>query len=343
MFSTAAAPATSANLSVTAQPILEVRDVHTTTMVRGQPCNILDGVSFSLLAGKMLGIVGESGCGKSMTALAIMGLLPRPQVRISSGSINLLGEELIGQSERELRRRRGTQMAMIFQEPMASLNPVRTIGDQVMEAIRAHQPMPTKNARAIGLELLDRVRIRDPRHTFDNFPHRLSGGMCQRVSIAMALAARPRLLIADEPTTALDVSVQAQILELLATLQQEEDLAVLLISHDLGVVAGYADEVAVMYAGKIVEQADVDTLFASPKHPYTIGLMRAAPRLAGHRTAERLVEIPGMVPALGARPAGCAFVTRCDVSMSECAGTMPKLGGTEAGHKVACLLHKQRR
>jgi peptide/nickel transport system ATP-binding protein len=278
-----------------------------------------------------------------MTALAIMGLLPKPQVNISSGSIGLLGEELVGLPERELRQRRGAQMAMIFQEPMASLNPVRTIGVQVMEAISAHQPVPPKRAREIGLELLDRVRIRDPRRTFDDFPHRMSGGMCQRVSIAMALAARPRLLIADEPTTALDVSVQAQILELLATLQQEEDLAVLLISHDLGVVAGYADDVAVMYAGKIVEQADVDTLFAAPKHPYTIGLMRAAPRLTGHRAVERLVEIPGTVPALGARPAGCAFVTRCGVSIAGCADAVPELGVTEAGHKVACLLHNRQR
>ncbi len=230
---------------------------------------------------------------------------------------------------------------MIFQEPTASLNPVRTIGDQVMEAIRAHQPMPKKRAREIGLELLDRVRIRDPRHTFNDYPHRMSGGMCQRVSIAMALAAQPRLLIADEPTTALDVSVQAQILELLATLQHEEDLAVLLISHDLGVVAGYADEVAVMYAGKIVEQADVDVLFAVPKHPYTIGLMRAAPRLSSRRAVERLMEIPGTVPALGARPAGCAFVTRCSAAIAGCADIVPKLDATEVGHKVACLLHSR--
>jgi len=307
--------------------------------VGGKPCNILDGVSFSLRAGRMLGIVGESGCGKSMTSLAIMGLLPKPQVTISAGRIGFLGDELLDLTESELRLRRGAQMAMIFQEPTASLNPVRTIGDQVMEAIRAHQPVPKSRAREIGLELLDRVRIRDPRHTFDDYPHRMSGGMCQRVSIAMALAARPRLLIADEPTTALDVSVQAQILELLATLQQEDDLAVLLISHDLGVVAGYADEVAVMYAGKIVEQAGVDALFAAPKHPYTIGLMRAAPRLGGRRDAERLVEIPGTVPALGARPAGCAFVTRCGSAMAGCAGIVPRLETVAAGHKVACLLH----
>jgi len=341
MFSAAAAPATSPRGLDGGQFVLELTDVRATTTVDGRPCNILDGVSFSLRAGQMLGIVGESGCGKSMTALAIMGLLPQPQVTISSGSIGFLGEELIGLPESQLRLRRGAQMAMIFQEPTASLNPVRTIGDQVMEAIRAHQPMPKKRAREIGLELLDRVRIRDPRHTFNDYPHRMSGGMCQRVSIAMALAAQPRLLIADEPTTALDVSVQAQILELLATLQHEEDLAVLLISHDLGVVAGYADEVAVMYAGKIVEQADVDVLFAVPKHPYTIGLMRAAPRLSSRRAVERLMEIPGTVPALGARPAGCAFVTRCSTAIAGCADIVPKLDATEVGHKVACLLHSR--
>lgn len=338
MLSTAAARPTSPVPATSRQTILRLTGIHATTVIDGKPCDILDGVGFSLQAGRMLGIVGESGCGKSMTALAIMGLMPKPQVAITAGSINFLGDELLELPESEMRLRRGAKMAMIFQEPSASLNPVRTIGDQMMEAIRAHRQITKRQARETALELLDRVRIRNPRHTIDDYPHRMSGGMCQRVSIAMALASRPKLLIADEPTTALDVSVQAQILELLATLQQEEDLAVLLISHDLGVVAGYADEVAVMYAGKIVEQTHVDTLFAAPKHPYTMGLMRAAPRLGARREMTRLAEIPGTVPALNARPAGCAFVTRCTSAMARCTDVAPELKPVATGHRVACLL-----
>ena len=308
---------------------------------------MLDGVGFAVRPGETLALVGESGSGKSMTALAVMGLLS-PAMRVG-GSIRLLGREMLGRPAREWRAARGATMSIIFQDPVSALDPVLAIGDQVIEAVRAHPRaagrLDRRAARAEALALLARVRLPDPDARFGAYPHQLSGGMCQRVMIAMALAGRPRLLIADEPTTALDVTVQSQILELLMRLQEEEAMAMLLITHDLGLVARYADRVAVLYSGRIVEEASAERLFHGPRHPYTVNLLGAAPRLtevAGPRG--RFQEIPGQVPQPGAWPPGCGFAPRCSRAEAVCAAGPPaaaRLGASpclRAGARCMTLL-----
>jgi peptide/nickel transport system ATP-binding protein len=274
-------------------------------------------VSFSLAAGRTLGIVGESGCGKSVSALSIMGLVPRPPGRIAGGEILFEGRDLLKCTAEELRELRGDRISMIFQEPMSSLNPAFTIGDQIAEVLLNHKKTHTKKmARAHAIEMLRRVRIPEPERRFDDYPHRLSGGMRQRAMIAMALACEPKLLIADEPTTALDVTIQAQILDLMRTLREETGTAIILITHDLGVIAELADDVAVMYAGRIVEHASVERLFAEPQHPYTIGLLGSIPRL--HLEQERLAAIQGQVPGQQSLIAGCRFGPRCPFALERC-------------------------
>ena len=291
----------------------------------------VDRVSFSVAPGRTLAIVGESGCGKSVTALAVMGLLP-PHTRME-GAVRLAGKDLTRLDADSLRRKRGGEMAMIFQEPMTSLNPAFTAGDQVAEALRAHGDLSPKAAFDRAVEMLARVRIPDAERRARQYPHQLSGGMRQRVMIAMALACRPRLLIADEPTTALDVTVQAQILALIDEMRRETGTAVILITHDLGVVADHADEVAVMYAGRVAERAPAATLFARPEHPYTAGLLGAAPRLQGGAT--RLASIEGTVPDLMAPPPGCRFAPRCPFAIPRCA-EQPSLAELSPGHHAAC-------
>jgi peptide/nickel transport system ATP-binding protein len=296
---------------------------------------VLEDVGFAVKAGQTLAIVGESGCGKSVTSLSVMGLLPKPYGKIAEGSIRFEGRELVGMSERELQDLRGNGMAMIFQEPMTSLNPAFTVGDQIMEGLVRHRGMSAAQARERAVELLRKVRIPAPEQRLDEYPHKLSGGMRQRVMIAMALACDPRLLIADEPTTALDVTIQAQILALMRTLQQETGTAIVLITHDLGVVAEVADEVVVMYAGRIVECAPVAALFDQPQHPYTVGLLGAIPRLDADR--ERLASIDGQVPPPHLRPVGCAFADRCPFADAACRATRPALRELGDGHASACF------
>ena len=297
----------------------------------------VDRLSFTVAPGELLALVGESGCGKSVTALAVMGLLDR---RIASvgGSIALDGVDLLTLPPNELAARRGRRMAMVFQEPMSSLNPVMTIGRQIVEPLRRHLGLDARAARERAVDLLDLVRIPDPRRRVDDYPHQLSGGMRQRVMIAMALAAEPRLLIADEPTTALDVTVQAQILDLIQDLRQRLGLAVLLITHDLGVVAETADRVIVMYAGRKAEEAGVQALFARPSHPYTLGLLRSMPPARRRRglRVERLAEIPGAVPRLQGSVAGCTFAARCTYAEARCTTESPLLVEIDPGHGSAC-------
>ncbi len=294
----------------------------------------VDGVGFSIEAGKTLAIVGESGCGKSVTALSIMGLVPNPPGHIRAGSIRFEGRELIGASARELQDLRGNAMAMIFQEPMSSLNPAFTIGEQIVEGLLRHRRIDRAEARERALAMLRKVRIPAPEQRFDEHPHKLSGGMRQRAMIAMALACDPRLLIADEPTTALDVTIQAQILDLIRTLQHETGTAVILITHDLGVVAEVADEVVVMYAGRVVEQASVRALFEAPQHPYTVGLLGSIPRLDAERT--RLASIEGQVPSPLQRPPGCSFADRCPFADAHCRSAAPELREVAGKHLAAC-------
>ncbi|MEO8856820.1 MAG: ABC transporter ATP-binding protein, partial [Burkholderiaceae bacterium] len=293
-----------------------------------------DGVGFSVKAGRTLAIVGESGCGKSVTALSIMGLVPNPPGRIAAGSIRFEGRELIGLPAREMQNLRGNGMAMIFQEPMSSLNPAFTIGDQIVEGLMRHRPLSKAQAAERAVQMLERVRIPAPAQRFHEYPHKLSGGMRQRAMIAMALACEPRLLIADEPTTALDVTIQAQILELMNGLQQELGTAVILITHDLGVVAEVADEVIVMYAGRVVEQGPVQALFDMPQHPYTVGLLGSIPRLDGEHT--RLAAIDGQVPNPLRMPSGCSFAERCPFALDQCRAAAPALVRVGEGHFSAC-------
>ncbi len=293
----------------------------------------VDGVDLEVPRGRTLGIVGESGCGKSVLSLSVMGLVPRPG-RVAEGRVVLEGRDLLALPPGEMRRVRGGQVAMIFQEPMTSLNPVHSVGAQIMEAMRAHEP-GARDLRGRAIEALRRVRIPSPERRFEEYPHQLSGGMRQRVMIAMALACNPRVLIADEPTTALDVTVQAQILDLLRALQAETGMAIILITHDLGVVAEMADEVAVMYAGRVVERAPVAALFDDPQHPYTIGLLGSVPRLDEDRS--RLLAIEGSVPPPFALPPGCRFAPRCPFAVAACRQEVPGLRGIGPGHGVACI------
>ena len=323
-----------------ADPLLRVRDLRTyfVTDQGGGTARAVDGVSFDLHAGETLGLVGESGCGKTVTSLSILRLIPEPPGHIRPGSyIEFEGRNLLTLAPRDLRAVRGNRIAMIFQEPMTSLNPVLTIGDQVAEAAIVHQRLSGAAGRARAIEMLRQVGIPDPEERVDHYPHQLSGGMRQRVMIAMALICHPQILIADEPTTALDVTIQAQILELLSRLQQQLGMAVLLITHDLGVVAGSADRVVVMYAGQVVESAPTRTLFARPGHPYTEGLMASIPRL--DRPRERLHSIPGSVPAATAWPAGCRFHPRCPYAWDKCRTEEPPLLETGAdGQAARCWL-----
>lgn len=314
--------------------LLEVRDLRTVFATDDGEFAAVDGVSFSVDAGRTLAIVGESGCGKSVTSLSIMGLVPRPPGRITGGSIRFEGRELIGAPEKALQDLRGNGIAMIFQEPMSSLNPAFTIGEQIVEAVLRHRRISRAAAVEQAMAMLRKVRMPAPEQRFDEHPHKLSGGMRQRAMIAMALACEPRLLIADEPTTALDVTIQAQILELMRSLQQEGGSAVILITHDLGVVAEVADEVLVMYAGRVVERAPVQALFDEPQHPYTIGLLGAIPRLDGDR--ERLVAIEGQVPSPLRRPPGCRFADRCPFVDELCRAAEPPLRDLGGGHASAC-------
>jgi len=320
-------------------PLLEIQDLVTAFHTPAGRVPAVDGVSLAIERGTTLGLVGESGCGKSVTAMSVLGLVASPG-KIERGRILLEMDgrplDLVGLSEGRLRQVRGGRVGMIFQEPMTSLNPVFTIGEQVAEAVRLHRKLPRAAARERALELLRLVRIADPERRLDEYPHQLSGGMRQRAMIAMALACEPDLLIADEPTTALDVTIQAQILSLLADLRRRLGMAILLITHDLGVVAETCDHVAVMYAGKIVEQAPAAELFAHPRHPYTIGLLAARPEhQAG--TGRPLAAIPGMVPQPGGITAGCRFRPRCPfVHEPRCRDESPELRELSAGHSVRC-------
>ena len=321
--------------------LLEVENLGTWFYTRQGIVKAVDGVDFQVATGETLAIVGESGCGKSMTALSLMRLIPNPPGRIVSGEIRLAGRDLLKISEEEMRGVRGNEISMIFQEPMTSLNPVMTIGKQIAEALILHRNLDRKAALKRAVEMLDLVRIPEPGQRAREYPHQLSGGMRQRAMIAMALACNPKVLIADEPTTALDVTIQAQILELIVELQREFGAAVLLITHDLGVVAETARRVIVMYAGRKVEEAEVGELFARPMHPYTVGLMASIPRLdlmrgEVDRTTDRLQEIPGIVPPLFDLPAGCAFAPRCTRADDHCRRERPAYEQKRTGHWVAC-------
>ncbi|PLZ02158.1 dipeptide/oligopeptide/nickel ABC transporter ATP-binding protein [Burkholderia sp. WAC0059] len=304
-------------------PLLEVEDLSIAFPAgRGRaPARAVDRLSFGIRAGETLALVGESGCGKSTTALALMGLLDRREVDVSATRLRFAGTDLPDLPEASWRRLRGGHIAMIFQDPLAALNPVRTVGRQIGEALKLHQGLSGAAARGATLELLRQVGIPEPARRIDDYPHRLSGGMRQRVLIAMALAGQPRLLIADEPTTALDVTIQAQILTLLATLQQQTGMALLLITHDLGIVGQLAHRVAVMYAGRKIEERAAAGLFDDPRHPYTQRLLEARPRRGGERV--RLADIPGAVPAPGSAPRGCAFAPRCAQAQAACREAVP--------------------
>jgi oligopeptide/dipeptide ABC transporter ATP-binding protein len=317
--------------------LLEVNDLHTQFFTRQGVVRAVDGVSFSVDTGRTLGIVGESGCGKTVTALSVMGLLPKPPAKIVSGSVTFGGRELTDLSDRELEEVRGSDIGLIFQDPMTSLNPTLKIGTQITEVIRRHLELSKDEARKRAVELLEEVRIPSARQRLDVYPHELSGGMRQRVMIAAAISCNPKLLIADEPTTALDVTVQAQVLDLLDELREAHDMAMILITHDMGVIAEAADDVAVMYAGQIVESAPAEELFDHPEHPYTDALLGALPQLEGENAREgRLVAIPGRPPDLIDPPAACRFGPRCPYAHlnDSCTVEAPELREVRRGHFV---------
>ncbi|MDJ0856339.1 MAG: ABC transporter ATP-binding protein [Desulfobacterales bacterium] len=320
-----------------AQPLLKIENLQTYFYVKGQVAKAVDDVSLTIPAGETLGLVGESGCGKSVTAHSIIQLIPDPPGKIVGGRIEFEGQNLLELPEDQMRRIRGNRISMIFQEPMTSLNPVFTVGDQVGEVMRLHQKLSRTEARARTVEMFTLVGIPAPETRLDDYPHQMSGGMRQRVMIAMALACNPRLMIADEPTTALDVTIQAQILDLMNQLKTETGASILFITHDLGVIAEMAQRVAVMYAGKMVEFADVRTLFAEPRHPYTVGLMASIPVL-GHKTAQgRLSTIKGTVPSLFSLPRGCTFSDRCPDVFDDCRQINPDMYTVGANHIARCL------
>jgi peptide/nickel transport system ATP-binding protein len=318
--------------------LLEVADLHTQFQSGGEIARAVDGVSFAVRRGETLAIVGESGSGKSVTSLSIMRLVPTPPGEITAGRAVFKGVDLLQLTERAMRRVRGNEIGMIFQEPMSSLNPLLTVGEQIAEVVRLHRGLGRAAARRHAIEMLARVNIPDPALRAGEYPHRLSGGMRQRVMIAMALACHPALLIADEPTTALDVTIQAQILDLMRGLQDELAMGLLFITHNLGVVAQIADRVAVMYAGRIVEQGSVAAVFARPLHPYTIALLASIPRVegSGRDPAHRLAAIPGQVPSPVALPPGCAYAPRCGRSSDLCRHTAPPIELALAGREVRC-------
>ncbi|GGE29053.1 ABC transporter ATP-binding protein [Pullulanibacillus camelliae] len=320
------------------QYLLKVDNLHTHFFTKTGVVKAVDGVSFSIRSGETLGIVGESGSGKSITALSIMKLVPNPPGRIVEGAIYYNGEDLMSKSEKQMRRIRGNKLSMIFQDPMTSLNPVFTIGRQLVETVRAHRDLSKRQAEARAIELLTLVGIPDPKQRLKNYPHEFSGGMRQRVMIAMALACDPELLIADEPTTALDVTVQAQILELLKRLQEELGMAIIMITHDLGVVAEICDRVMVMYAGRQVEFTNRIALFDHPKHPYTWGLLDSIPKM--EKEKRRLQAIAGHPPDLRYLPQGCYFADRCKQATEECKMHEPTLTKLDDHHLVRCLLYE---
>jgi oligopeptide/dipeptide ABC transporter ATP-binding protein len=318
-----------------AETLLSVEDLRIVFGPPGREQVAVDGVNLNLTEGEMLGIVGESGCGKSLTALSILGLVPKPAGRIDRGRILLRGRDLVKFTDPELNQIRGKEISMIFQEPMTALNPVFKVGEQIAETIRVHEGVSRDLARRRAIELLDLVGISNPNQRIDQYPHELSGGMRQRVMIAISLACRPRILIADEPTTALDVTIQAQILALLKQLQRELGMAVILITHDLGVVAQVVDRVMVMYAGRTVEQGTVTEVFESPSHPYTKLLLESIPSLEHDR--ERLQTISGMVPSLSNLPGGCRFHPRCPEMRDQCREGVPTMVNVTEQHQAACI------
>jgi peptide/nickel transport system ATP-binding protein len=325
-----------------ASSLLELRNVQVEFHTRDGTARVLDGINFKLESGETLGIVGESGCGKSMTALTIMGLVPTPPGRIAGGEVLLEGEDLLRADDARLRAVRGNEISMVFQEPMTSLNPVYTVGDQIAETVRLHQGLSRAAATERAVEMLTAVGIPAPDRRVNEYPHQLSGGMRQRVMIAIGLACNPRVLIADEPTTALDVTVQAQIFDLLMDLKEKTGTAIVLITHDMGAIAEMADRVIVMYAGRVVEQGAVDVILNEPLHPYTRGLITCVPHLELEPSLERkaLKEIPGVVPPLTALGSGCAFAPRCEHATDECRKQAPSLISTKSDHEVACWLHR---
>ena len=322
---------------MTTSPLLQVHDLQTSFMLGGRdPLAAVDGVSFHVDPGETLAIVGESGCGKSVTALSIMQLLPARVGQITQGSIHLRERELTQLNEEDMRAVRGREIGMIFQEPMTSLNPVHTIGRQIAEVLIEHEEISSTEARDRSIAMLELVGIPSPKRRVDNYPHEMSGGMRQRAMIAMALACNPSLLIADEPTTALDVTIQAQILDLMEELQDRLGMAIIFITHDLGVVAQMAQRVVVMYAGQIVEQGPVHEIFERPCMPYTAGLISSIPRLGSAEKGKRLQTIPGNVPSLSERPDGCRFSTRCSHVSAICTEGVPALEVRSRGHEVRC-------
>jgi oligopeptide/dipeptide ABC transporter ATP-binding protein len=325
------------------QRVLEIRDLKTYFFTYEGVAKAVDGVTYQLAKGEPLGLVGESGCGKSVTALSILRLIPIPPGKIVGGEILFKGKNLIDLSEEEMRKIRGNRISMIFQEPMTSLNPVFTIGNQIQETIKLHQGLSKRESLEKAIEMLRLVNIPSPERCVNQYPHELSGGMRQRAMIAMSLACNPEILIADEPTTALDVTIQAQILDLLNKLKEELGMAIILITHNLGVIAETVNRVLVMYAGKIVEEAKTKTLFENPQHPYTRGLLKSIPRLGDkvRHGKVRLSEIPGVVPSLYEIPSGCKFSTRCPSVMDICKEIEPELKEIEKGHFSACWLTNQ--
>jgi peptide/nickel transport system ATP-binding protein/oligopeptide transport system ATP-binding protein len=319
--------------------LLDVQGLTTAFMTGRGEITAIEEVSFTLKEGEILGIVGESGSGKSVTALTIMGLLPRPPARIAAGSVKFQGQELTKLSSREMQRIRGPGIAMIFQEPMTSLNPVFSIGDQIMETIRAHESLPAAALRKRAIDMLDKVGIPSAARRLDDYPHQMSGGQRQRVMIAIALACNPKLLIADEPTTALDVTIQAQILDLLMDLRDEFRMAIMIITHNMGVIAETADRVLVMYAGRVIEEAPVARIFDHPVHPYTRGLLECVPSITEERA--RLIAIPGTLPDPARRPPGCRYSVRCRYAQPSCSEALPPLILEEADHWAACLRAKE--
>ncbi|GHG35832.1 ABC transporter ATP-binding protein [Paracoccus aerius] len=318
------------------QPVLDIRNLKVDFMTRRGVAHVLDDVSFTVAPGELLAIVGESGCGKSMTALSVLGLVPTPPGKVVGGSILFQGRDLAQLRRSDMRKIRGGDIAMIFQEPMTSLNPVFTCGEQIAEAVRLHQNVSPGAAHARAVEMLRAVGIPEPELRANAYPHQLSGGMRQRVMIAMALSCQPRLLIADEPTTALDVTVQAQIFSLLDELRHKTGTAIVLITHDMGAVAEMADKVAVMYAGRIIEQGPADAVLDSPGHPYTRGLLASIPRVYADPDAD-LPEIPGIVPALTDLGRGCAFEPRCPLAINACHAAQPRHVAMSANHSAACI------
>jgi peptide/nickel transport system ATP-binding protein len=322
-------------------PLLEVRGLGVEFQTRGGTAHVLEDIQLHIQRGETLGLVGESGCGKSITALALMRLIPQPPGRITSGQILFDGQDLLQLPEAQMRRVRGNRISMIFQEPMTSLNPAYSVGDQITESVRLHQGLNAKDGLARAVEMLEAVGIPDALRRVHEYPHQFSGGMRQRVMIAMALACQPDLLIADEPTTALDVTVQAQIFDLIRDLRERSGTAVLLITHDMGAVAEMTDRVAVMYAGRMVEEGPTDVVLSNPCHPYTQGLIACAPGRSPQSHGKPLQEIPGTVPSLLERKGGCTFADRCSEAQPRCRTSLPPCTWVQSGHRVMCWLYPE--